>query len=200
MAKFLLDAGHGGDKPGAVFDPNVAVKGDEIEEEDINLEVTLAAGRMLRDKGHQVLFTRDRDEDLPLAKRKEMIAQFRPDAFVSIHCNATESHKSKGVEAFYRDDVDYPLANIIQQTLAAMTGLKDRGVFQDIGQLKKRLTVLDDSETIPATLVELGFIDNDEDRMYLSKNMATVAEILADAAHTWAENLDQGNRVPVIHV
>jgi N-acetylmuramoyl-L-alanine amidase len=186
MAKFLLDPGHGGDKPGAVFDPDVTVPGDEIKEEDINLEVVLAAGKLLRAKGHDVLFTRDRDVDIPLLRRKELINRYNPDAFISVHCNASSGHTSKGVEAFYRDNVDFPLANIIQKALAQMTGLRDRGVFQDTGQLGKRLTVLDDSANIPATLVELGFIDSEEDRMYITKNTYTVAEIIAEAAHGWA--------------
>jgi len=184
--KFLFDAGHGGGKPGAIFDPDAAVSGDEVVEKDLNLEVVLTAGRLLRDKGHSVLYTRDRDVNLDNLRRKEMINDYKPDAFISIHCNASEEHKSKGVEAFYRDDRDYPLANIIQQTLAARTGLKDRGVFQDTGQLGKRLTVLDDSEKTPAALVEIGFIDNAVDRMYITKNIFTVAEGIADAIHSYA--------------
>lgn len=186
MAKFLFDPGHGGDKPGAVFDPDVTVAGDEIEEEDINLDVVLIAGKLLREKGHDVLSTRDRDIHIPLQRRKELINEYKPDAFISIHCNASNGHTSKGVEAFYRDELDFPLANIIQKALAQMTGLKDRGVFQDIGQLGKRLTVLDDSANTPATLVELGFIDHEEDRMYITKNIYTIAEIIAEAVHGWA--------------
>jgi len=187
MAKFIGDPGHGGDKPGAVFDPDVTKKGDEIEEEDINLDVMLTVDRMMRERGHEFILTRDKDIDVPLIKRKEMIAKFGADAFISVHCNASEGHKSHGIEAFYRDDIDYPLANIVQQTLAAWTGLKDRGVFQDIGQLGKRLTVLDDSTKVPATLLEIGFIDSAEDRMYLSKNLAVVAEGIVDALCTWAD-------------
>lgn len=178
MAKFVIDPGHGGEKNGASY--------GGVNEDDINLDVSLAMGRMLREKGHSVLYTRDRDIDVPNLRRKQMINEYRPDAFISIHCNATETHKSKGVEAFYRDDTDYPLANMLQQSLAAMTGMKDRGVFRDIGDLHKRLTVLDDSEKIPAALVEIGFLDSDEDRQYLTKNAATVAEILSGAAHDFA--------------
>lgn len=186
MAKFILDPGHGGAQPGAVVDPDPDVEGDEIKEKDINLEVCLTAGKMLREKGHDVLFTRDRDVDVTLAQRRDMINKFKPDAFISIHCNATEGHKSKGVEAFYRDSTDYSLALDLQKPLAQMTGLKDRGAFRDIEDLHRRLTVLDNSENTPATLLELGFIDHPEDRMYLTKNLYTVAEILAEAAHGWA--------------
>ena len=185
--RVILDAGHGSSsKPGAVFDPDTTKPGDEIVEKDINLEVALACGKLLRAKGHDVLFTRDKDVDISLTQRKNMINQFKPDAFISIHCNASVEHHSHGVEAFYRDSVDYPLAHMIEQALSGLTGLKSRGVFQDIGDLHKRLTVLDDSENTPACLVELGFLDSDEDRMYITKNMATVSEILADAIDGWA--------------
>ncbi|RJP48799.1 MAG: N-acetylmuramoyl-L-alanine amidase [Anaerolineaceae bacterium] len=185
MAKFVGDPGHGGDKPGAVFDPDVAVKGDEIEEEDINLEVMLMVANLMREKGHDFLLTRERDIDISLAQRKAMISRFRPDAFISVHCNASVSHNSHGVEAFYRDDLDYPLALAVQKPLAQMTGMKDRGVFQDINQLKKRLTVLDDSENTPATLLEIGFIDNPKDQEYLLHNLQTVAEIIANSLDAW---------------
>src|SRR5574337_947190 len=184
--KFLLDSGHGGDKPGAVVDPDPDVQGDEIQEKDINLEIVLAAGRLLREKGHDVLYTRDRDVDISLAHRRDMVNQFQPDAFISIHCNASEQHKSNGIEAFYRDGVDYSLAFAVQKALCQMTGLKDRGVFRDVEGLHKRLTVLDNSENIPATLVELGFIDNTEDREYIINNKETIAEIIADAVDGWA--------------
>jgi len=186
MSRILVDPGHGGNKPGAGFDPDTTIAGDELKESEITLQVALSCGKMLREKGHDVLFTRDRDINISLSERRDMINEFKPDAFISIHCNATKNHLAKGVETFYRDAVDFPLASTIQHYLAAMTGLKDRGIFQDFEQLKKHLAVLDNSENTPATLVELGFIDNDEDRAYLTKNMATVAEILADAINEWA--------------
>ena len=186
MAKFVVDPGHGGDKPGAVVDPDPAIPGDEIEEEDINLDVSLRLVQRLRDLGHEALSTRDRDVHVSLGQRRDMINKFKPDAFISIHCNASESHASHGVEAFYRDGIDYSLALAIQKPLAQMTGLRDRGVFRDIEDLHKRLTVLDNSENIPATLVELGFIDNTVDREFILNNPNTIAEIIADAVHGWA--------------
>ena len=177
--RILFDAGHGGDKPGAVY--------EGVVEKDINLAVVLAAGKMLRDYGHQVLFTRDHDTSLPNIMRRDMVNKFQPDLFVSVHCNASEKHRSSGVEAFYRDDRDYPLANMVQQAIAAYTGMIDRGIFQDVGDLKKQLTVLDNSAKTPSTLVEIGFLDNDENRMYITKNIATIAEALVDGILTYAD-------------
>jgi len=187
MARIILDPGHGGNKPGAVFDPDATIEGDEIKESEINLQVSLACGKLLREKGHDVLSTRDRDINISLSTRRYMINEFKPEAFLSIHCNATANHLANGVETFYRDAVDFSLASTIQHYLTATTGLKDHGVFQDFEHLKKHLTVLDNSESTPAALVELGFIDNESDRMYLTRNMATVSEILADAIDAWTK-------------
>ena len=175
--RIIIDPGHGDDKPGAVY--------SGVAEKDINLAVALAMGRMLRDKGHQVLYTRDRDVNLSLMSRVNMINEFKADVFISIHCNASVDHKSNGVEAYYRDALDYGLANTIQQALAARTGLKDRGTHKDILALHKRLTVLDNSEKVPAALIELGFLDS-PDLAYLTGNINTVAEIMADAVHDYA--------------
>lgn len=177
MGKFVIDPGHGGSQPGATY--------NGIKESDITLSIALLVAALLRQAGHFVLLTRDHDITVPLEDRVHMINEFEADAFISIHCNATLEHNSKGIEAFYRDDLDKSLAIAIQKPLSQMTGLKDRGVFQDIGQLKKRLAVLNDSANIPATLVEIGFLDNAEDREYMTNNLTSIAEIISDAAHGW---------------
>lgn len=186
MAKFIIDPGHGGSKPGAVYDPNQEISGDEIEEEDINLEVGLVVASLLRDKKHQALLSRDADVDITLSQRRDMLHRFNADALISIHCNASTNPNINGVEAFYRDDIDFPLANIIGKALAQMTGLKDRGIFQDESRLGKRLTVLDQSPSKPAALIEIGFNSNKRDRDFITANILTIGEIIAEAAHGWA--------------
>lgn len=175
--KILLDPGHGGEQPGAVH--------GGVQEKDISLAVVLRAAAVLRELGHDVLLTRDRDQSLSLSERFRMIVDFKPEAFISVHCNAAVSVQAGGVETYYRDDYDYPLANSVQTYLAAYTGRRDRGVRHDIGVLKRRLAVLNDLET-PACLAELGFLSNDSDRNYMASNVATLGDVLAHGIDDYA--------------
>lgn len=177
----LIDPGHGGHAHGAVY--------GVIQEEDLNLDMGLECGAVLRDLGHDVIFTRDRDIGLPLVERLNMVRKYRPDAFVSIHCNAFPNERARGVETFYRDENDFSLASHVQKYVSSYSGLMDRGVMMDLEYLKKRLTVLNHEPT-PSALVEVGFLTNSIDREYIVKNRQTLGMLIAhgiDAFAHWKE-------------
>jgi N-acetylmuramoyl-L-alanine amidase len=91
----ILDAGHGGKDPGAV--------GKFSKEKEIALQVTLALGNLIQKhmKDVRVIFTREKDEFVPLYHRSKMANKNNTDLFISIHCNAAEQNKnSHGVEIF----------------------------------------------------------------------------------------------------
>ncbi len=181
--KIILDPGHGGDQPGAVY--------GGVEEEDITLEVALHASNVLRGLGHSVVLTRDRDAGVTLTARVNMANEFKADLFISIHCNAAaDDGKAHGVETYYRDQMDYPLADCIQKVFTTYAGMKDVGVLQDIARLHKRLTVLNDTN-IPSALVEIGYLSNTADREYLTKNIVTAAELVAHGVD-WFACLKEG--------
>jgi len=176
--KILLDPGHGGSQPGAVY--------AGVKEKDVNLAVALRCGKVLRDLGHDALFTRDADETLSLSDRLRMIDQYHAEVFVAIHCNASSTgEQAHGCETYYRDTHDYPLANSIQTVLAAYTGMKDRGVLQDEKELKKRLTVLNDLD-VPSALVELGYLSNPSEEKYIIDDINTLGEVLAHGIDDYA--------------
>lgn len=174
--KILLDPGHGGGKPGAVY---------EVRESDIALAVSLRCSNTLRRLGHDVFLTRDRDAGLSLADRLYAIDRYGAEIFVSVHCNASLDNGIHGLETYYRDDRDFPLANLVHKTLSAYTGRKVIGLFQDEARLGKRLTVLSDGK-IPSALVEIGYLSSAEDRAYLTENMTTVADVLAHGIDRYA--------------
>ena len=61
--KIVLDAGHGGEDPGAVY--------KDRKEKDDNLKLTLAVGKILEENGVDVVYTRTTDVyQTPLKKRK----------------------------------------------------------------------------------------------------------------------------------
>jgi N-acetylmuramoyl-L-alanine amidase len=174
----LIDNGHGGDDPGAMHDPTPGKPGDETEEEDITLEVGLHFADILRVDGYQCIMTRDRDESVSLSARLSLIRKFQPAAFISIHCNSWTDPSRRGIEVYYRDDEDRRLAESMYRYLTMFTGMRAKGVHQDVERLGKRLTVLNDQAT-PSCLVELGYLSNDLDRKYITGNMFTLAQLLA---------------------
>src|SRR5690606_14046213 len=83
----VLDAGHGGDKPGT--------RGAISLEKDVVLQVTLKLGKAIeaRIPGVKVLYTRTTDVDVELYKRIEFANRNKADLFISIHCNATPARR-----------------------------------------------------------------------------------------------------------
>lgn len=94
FTKLVIDAGHGGDKPGAV--------GSRCKEKDITLAVSLKLGRMITEhlKDVEVRYTRVIDKDIELYKRSQIANQIGADLFISIHCNSSANKAPHGSETF----------------------------------------------------------------------------------------------------
>jgi len=93
----VLDAGHGGDKPGA--------RGSSSLEKNIALQVTLKLGKAIEQNipGVKVYYTRTTDVDVDLYKRIEVANQKKADLFISIHCNSVPAKmrsRVSGTETF----------------------------------------------------------------------------------------------------
>jgi N-acetylmuramoyl-L-alanine amidase len=83
----VIDPGHGGKDPGAVWP--VGSRHPKIEEKWITLAIALKVRKYLeRDKNIKVVMTRTRDVYVPLLKRAEIAAKSCADAFVSIHADS----------------------------------------------------------------------------------------------------------------
>jgi N-acetylmuramoyl-L-alanine amidase len=92
----VLDAGHGGEDPGAI-----GVGG--LREKDVTLSVALELRRRLLDRGFQVVLTRDRDATLSLEERTARAEGAGGDVFVSIHANAARRRSAHGIETYFLD-------------------------------------------------------------------------------------------------
>jgi len=95
VKKIVLDAGHGGDKPGAI--------GHFSKEKDIALSVTLLVGDLIKKNlsDRQVIYTRTTDVDVHWVERHEIANRAKADLFVSIHVNSTPGTRTK-VRSGYR--------------------------------------------------------------------------------------------------
>jgi N-acetylmuramoyl-L-alanine amidase len=77
-----------------------------LQEKDIALQISRRVRAHLeQDLGAQVLMTRDEDLSLPLPERVEFSNKQRPDLFLSIHCNAMPTKRTRarvqGVETYF---------------------------------------------------------------------------------------------------
>lgn len=88
----VLDAGHGGKDPGRPAKNYI--------EKDIALSIVLKAGEYLKkDKGIDVVYTRDKDVFVELEKRGKIANDADANLFVSVHCNAHNTQAS-GTETY----------------------------------------------------------------------------------------------------
>lgn len=90
----VIDAGHGGRKPGA--------SGSFSVEKEVALEISLKLGAEIKKQMPQirVIYTRTTDVDVDLYKRAEIANNAKADIFISIHCNSMPRGNSSvdGVE------------------------------------------------------------------------------------------------------
>ncbi|MAW84401.1 MAG: hypothetical protein CL832_08415 [Crocinitomicaceae bacterium] len=204
----VIDPGHGGKDPGAISPNN-------NYEKTVVLKVSLLLGDLIKKNFPKVkvIYTRDNDRFIGLAKRAKIANEIGADLFISIHANAIESPSAHGFETWvlglhksqaalevakfensailmeennqqtYSEfdpndpdayialsmrqnaflDQSLILANAIQKDSKLKLGLRDRGVKQAGFMVLYRATM-------PAVLVELGFLSNPKDeRLLISK-------------------------------
>ncbi|HTI33136.1 MAG TPA: N-acetylmuramoyl-L-alanine amidase [Miltoncostaea sp.] len=180
-----VDPGHGGGDTGAVgqlppgtvtgLPPRTDAQGRPILlEKDVNLDIGLRLDAWLRANGGRTLLTRNQDlaggnvpyttEGADLKARTDAANAADVDIFVSIHNNAMGSTAGSGTETFhyyYSSAASRTLANAVQTQVVATLGLPDRGV-KTAGFYVLRHT------TLPAILVEGGFLTNATDVLMLA--------------------------------
>lgn len=150
--KVVLDPGHGGSDYGAIR--------EGINEKDIALDVTRRVAAILKSKGYKVAMTRADDTYVSLQDRVEFSENEAPEIFVSIHVNSAVATEPKGVETHYYHDYSKDLASVVHAHLVKAIDTKDRGLF------KSKFYVINHT-TVPAILVEMGFLSNEEERAEL---------------------------------
>ena len=90
----VIDAGHGGAKPGAI--------GKKCKEKELTLQMALKLGKLIEDNYPDVtvVYTRKTDVDIDLSERARMANRAKADLFLSIHCNSWNSSTPTGVETY----------------------------------------------------------------------------------------------------
>ncbi|AUX32636.1 MULTISPECIES: N-acetylmuramoyl-L-alanine amidase [Sorangium] len=94
VRRVAIDPGHGGNDTGAVGPTG-------LKEKDVTLDVAHRVAPLLaRELKIETLLTRDSDAYVPLELRTARANAFHADLFVSIHCNASDNGRARGVQTF----------------------------------------------------------------------------------------------------
>lgn len=172
----IIDAGHGGEDGGAVAE-------DGTLEKDINLEITKKLSQIAKVNGYDVILTREVDAQIydadsanslrqkkvsDMKNRLNLMSTYSNALFVSIHLNKFQSESVNGAQVFYAKNVEgsKELAECIQSSIAQkIQPENDRSVKENTDSI-----YLLKNATVPAVIVECGFLSNKNELINLKNN------------------------------
>ena len=168
----VIDPGHGGWDNGASYMGRL--------EKDDNLRLGLEVVRYLREMGQTVVMTRSEDVYPTLTQRARIANEAGADVFISLHRNSSEVQTpgAKGVENWI-----YTAATPTAEAYAkiVLDRVVEVGVQRDGGVKRANFLVLRETQ-MPAMLLEMGFINNEEDNRLFDQNLSRYAEAIARGA------------------
>jgi N-acetylmuramoyl-L-alanine amidase len=134
-----IDAGHGGQDPGA--------RGaNGSREKDLTLKIALELARQVNaTPGLKAYLTRDSDFFIPLARRYQLARQHKADLFVSIHADAFTSPTARGSSVF-----------VLSQRGASSQAARWLADQENAADLVGGLKLQDKSDTLASVLLDLS--------------------------------------------
>ena len=157
----IIDAGHGGSAPGAIY--------KDMVEKELNLDIAQRLNSLLEKKGVKTYMIRDDDSDVAIFERAYIANKLGGSLFMSIHNNAMDDPGYGGTMTLF-----YPQGNsrafngksfagIVQQKLLSSLKTVDRKTVE-----RPNLVILK-ATAMPSALAEIAFMTNNKDRVNLQK-------------------------------
>lgn len=156
----VLDPGHGGSAPGAYY--------NNTYEKTLNFKILYEIGKQFFEfdpYNLKVYYTRITDVDVSLDDRAAFAQKVGADLFVSLHMNANTNKSVYGTEVYYSSDNNKPnkagltseiLAKLLVNNISYSLGTLNRGT-------RAAKYVVVHRNTVPAVLIELAFMSNQND-------------------------------------
>jgi N-acetylmuramoyl-L-alanine amidase len=145
----VIDAGHGGHDNGGQW--------GKVYEKHLALDTATRLEANLKRMGYQTVMTRRSDYFVSLPQRVAIGNRYKNAIFVSLHFNYTWKEHVCGLETYYYSSEGQKLAHCVQHSLVRQTQTVDRNAKF------ARFYVIRNS-TLPAILVEGGFVTNERER------------------------------------
>lgn len=152
----VIDAGHGGNDPGAIGTTR-------NQEKIITLAVSQYLQRYLENDNIQAVLTRSEDLEVLLQPRVDVANLRNADLFISIHCNSMPPGNThvRGIETYYTTPQSKELADILHRYLVKELGAIDRRVRQ-------RGLFVTRKAKMPSVLLEIGFLSSPDEEALLA--------------------------------
>ncbi len=190
----IIDPGHGTPDGGAVSKKGTI-------ESTLNLEIAKKLSQELEERGFKVIMTRNDENGLDKKKKTDMnmrleIMKNEPaDMFVSIHINKFHQSKYRGAEILYSP-------KFIQSTLLAQLIMDEIHKIDPINQTRgikesESSLYLMKNSTIPAVIVECGFLSNpEEEKLLLDDTYRTrLAVAICDGIVEYYRNIEDYEKI-----
>jgi N-acetylmuramoyl-L-alanine amidase len=94
IKKVVIDAGHGGNDPGAIGKTG-------LREKDVVLDIARKLSQLFSENGIEVVMIRSHDTFITLEQRAKIANRSGADLFLSIHANANRVRWLNGLEVYY---------------------------------------------------------------------------------------------------
>jgi N-acetylmuramoyl-L-alanine amidase len=156
QTRIFLDAGHGGADSGALA--NLDSTNPKDFEKTYTLKYILKLGKKLSQNGAHVYYTRTKDSQYTDFLKVGSVANAKhADIFISIHFDSSpNANEMTGItQYYYNKNHSKSLAQAISDSLKNLN-------IDNNGVKKEQFAVIKTS-TMPATLLEMGYINNQED-------------------------------------
>lgn len=162
----VIDAGHGG------MDEGTSSRNGLYTEKEYTLLVARQLQQLLEKEDIKVYYTRLEDKEISKKERVRLANNLQADLLISIHCNASSVGDTTafGMETLYAECKtnqklmsNKRLAQIMLKYVVNTTERRNRGTI-----VRKDLYLLNHLD-MPATIVEIGYMSNQEDLKFIRK-------------------------------
>ena len=173
----------------------------EVLEKDINLKISKQVEKELKNKGYQVVMTREKDQMLAgetsgnskiqdMKARVDLINEKAPGLAVSIHQNSYHEEEIHGAQVFYysHSAEGHTAAKLMQQALLGADSENTRQEkANDTYYLLRRTQV-------PTIIVECGFLSNQQEAELLAGKdyQKKIAKAIATGIDEYLRNAADG--------
>ncbi|MCR5709374.1 MAG: N-acetylmuramoyl-L-alanine amidase [Bacteroidales bacterium] len=180
-----LDAGHGGDAPGAVSNTG-------LRESDVNMSIVRETEKLLRKKGAKVVLSRTDDSALTMPERKKIFLDAGIDLLVSVHNNAGGSPLSAmGTSTYFKHITNRDLAATLLRHMLEL----DVPNFGLTGNFNFSLNA---PTEYPNALVECLFMSSLPDEEFLADpaNHSKIAEKIVEGLEDYLGQVADSKGLP----